>query len=87
MWEAGPAIRTGREVVGPELDGRQAEAVDLDELAEPRPRGVEEAHQIAAVCLVPGEPVPRVLGAADGFVEVVVDPRILVALYQERVKA
>ena len=66
-------------VVGPELDGRQPEAVDVHELAHPWPRGVVKAHQISAMGLVPGEFLPWVLRAPGGLVEVVVDARIPVS--------
>src|SRR5579883_3515576 len=82
----GPAEQA-QMVVGPELDGGQAEAVDLHELTQPRPRRVIQAQQVAAVRLVPGEFLPRIRRAADGFIDVVVDARILVALDQERVEA
>lgn len=74
-------------VVGPELDGWQPEAVDVHELAHPWPRAVVEAHQVAAVHLVPGEFLPRVRGAPGRLVEVVVDSGILVTLDEKRVKA
>jgi hypothetical protein len=74
-------------IVSPELDGRKPEAVDVHELAHPRPRAVVDAHQVIAVGLVPGELLPRVGGAPGCLVEVVVDARILAALNEERVKA
>src|SRR5579885_3319341 len=74
-------------VVGPELDGGQSEAIDVYELAQPRPGAIVEAHEITAVRLIPGQFLPWVRGAADGPIEVVVDPRILVALDEERVEA
>lgn len=65
----------------------QPEAVDVHELPQPWPGGVVQAHQVAAVHLVPGEFLPWVLCAAACLVEVVVDSRILIALDQERVEA
>ena len=59
----GTGRRRGREVVCPQLDARQSEPVDVHELPHPRPRGIVEAHQIAAVCQVPREFLPWILRA------------------------
>ena len=61
-------------VVGPKLDDRQPETADVHELAHPRPRAVVKAHQVAAVCLVPGQFRPRILRATGRLVQIVVDP-------------
>ena len=74
-------------VVGPELDGRKADAVDVHEFPQPRPGAVIEAHQVAAVGLVPGEFLPWILRATGRLVEVMVDSGILVALDEEGVEA
>jgi hypothetical protein len=74
-------------VVSPEFDDRQPETVEVHELTQPRPSAVTEAHDVAAVGLVPGEFFPRVLRAASRLVEVVVDTELLVALDEEGVES
>jgi len=74
-------------VVGPELDGRQAETAGVHEFPQPWPGAVIEAHQVTAMGLVPGQFRPRVLRAAGRLVQIVVDPWILVGLDEERVEA
>ena len=73
-------------VVGPQLDHRKPESVNVHEFPQPRPRRIVQAHEIAAVRLVPGEFRPGVPCAAGRLVEVVVDAGVLVALDEERVE-
>ena len=74
-------------IVGPNLDGWKPKAADVHKVAQPWPRRIVEAHQITAVRLIPREFLPRVTRAPGRLVEIVVDPRILVALDEERVEA
>lgn len=69
-------------VVGPDLDGREAAAVYVQ---QPRPSAVVKAHQVVAVGLVPGEFLLWVLRAPSRLAEVVADARVLGALDDERV--
>jgi len=73
-------------VVSPELDCWQPEAAGVNELPQPRPGALAEAHQVTAMCLVLGEFLPRVRRASGRRVEVVVDAGVLIALDEERVK-